>query len=291
MGATVSSGAAAYAAGPNESTIPVSNLIPADFTAGDMVIIGATSYVVVSSASGAGILPDSLVITGDVSGIITGAGTQIGEQITVTYGGSGTSGTLTGSGGLCEHQHELTATGSLAPASNTNVIQATGADYFTTLVRGVTLGVIKYVRNVDTPAKNAGGGVTIYGQEYFTSGVTGNPGEELEYLVVITNPDSVDAKNVVFTDTMPNFTTYTTSSLVVDADGDGTFDAPIAADTETDAAAGGVIGVSGSTITVYAGVGGSEDGAGTGGTLQDVGEAANTPSNKTAIRYRLTIDN
>ncbi len=290
LGATVSSGTGVYAAGPNETTIPVSNLTPADFTAGNIVLIGATTYTVVSSAAGAGILPDSLVVTGDATGDVGAAGVQIGEQITVTYGGTGTSGTLSGSGGLCEHQHNLTATGSLATGGNTDVVQATGADYFTTLVRGVTLSVTKYVRNITTPGKNSGGGVAIYGATYYTAGVTGNPGETLEYLVVTTNSSSADADNVVFTDTMPTYTTYTASSLVVDANGDGTFDAPIAGDTESDAVAGGVIGVSGNTITVYAGVGGSEDGAGTGGTVQDVGEVGNDPSNQTAIRYRLTID-
>ena len=276
----------------DETTIFVSNLTPADFTVGNIVRIGATNtYTVVSSSPGAGILPDTLVVEGDATGDATGAGIQIGEQITVTYGGTGTSGTLSGAQGDCEHQHNLTATGSAATGGNTDIVEPTGANYFTTLVRGVTLGVTKYVRNITDSSKNSGGGVSIYGATYFTSGVTGNPGDTLEYLVVTTNSSSADADNVVFTDTMPTYTTYTASSLVVDANGAGGFDTVIVGDTETDAVAGGVIGVSGNTITVYAGVGGTENsGSEAGGTVQDVGEVGNDPSNQTAIRYRLTID-
>lgn len=295
LGATVSAAAGVFALG--QTTISVSNMTTADFGVGNTVMIGTlpAPFVVVSATAGVGIAPDTLVVTGDATGAggATGAGVQIGERISYSYGATGNAGALSGAptpGVGCQHDHELVADGTLATGGNTDSTDTVNG--WSTIVENAQLSVAKYVRNVTDGTKNAGGGVSLYGQTYYPSGVTGNPGQTLEYIVVATNASSGDATDVKFVDTLPTYTTYVASSLVVDADGNGTMDAAIVGETlgiDAIVGPGGVLEMAGNVITVYAGVAGDEDTA-TGGSVQDVGEALNTPSNTTAIRYRVTIN-
>jgi uncharacterized repeat protein (TIGR01451 family) len=284
LGATVSSGAGVFAS-PN-TTIPVSNLVAAHFAATDTVIIAGNSYVVVSATSdGDGTTPDSLVVVGDASTDVAAAGVQIGERITFSYGGSGSAGTLSAGATGCEHAHELVADGTLATGGNTDAQDTVNG--WSTFVEGVQLSVVKYVRNVTDNAKNSGlVAITYDSVDYYTSGVSGNPGDDMEYLVVITNGSAGTANNVEFNDTLPSFTTYTVSSLEVDTDGDEIFDVVLPADeTEADGE-GGIVTQSGQSIQVFAGTGGDED-TNTGGTVTNL---ASAPNNKTAVKYTITID-
>jgi uncharacterized repeat protein (TIGR01451 family) len=281
LGGTVSDAAATYDGGADETTITVGNLIPADFANGDTVRIGGvftgTEYTVVSSSA------TQLVLSGDATGEITGAGIQIGEVISVSY--DGTAGTLQNSSPTEIHRHELTATTDL-PTGGT----ATSGTWDTT-VNGGSISVTKYVRNIDTPNGTAPavsinvGGTT---SDYFITGVTGDPGEILEYVVVIENTGAGNASNVVMTDTLSGFLNLTNTSIRVDIDDDNTFDADTSssdADTatppETVSAGDGIVVVTGSTLTVYAGSAGTDVAPAAGGTL---------PSSTTSeVSYRATI--
>ncbi len=271
---TVSSGAGVFAAGV--TTIPAGNLTVADLVVGTtQVDIGGTLFTVA-----AGSTATQLVVTGDASGLVGGAGVQIGEVATLTY--NGTAGTLSGGTTSATHDHNLTATG-LAQDGNA-AAAATSTTWQTTVSAGV-LTVTKYVRNVDNNNGNASGvgGTTINGgtDTFYTGGVTGNPGNTLEYAVVITNTGAGNATDVVFVDTLSGFTTYTTSTVQVDTDGDNTYDVTLpGSETEADGE-GGIVTVSGSVVTVYAGTGGNET-TDTGGVIAGSGTAV--------VLYRVTID-
>ena len=284
VGATVSSGAGVF--GGVNTTIPVSNITAADFTAGNTVIINGNPYTVVSASSdGDGTTADSLVVATDATADVGAAGVQIGERITFSYGATGPAGAASSGATGCEHAHELVADGTLATGGNAQSSDTVNG--WSTIVNSIELTVVKYVRNVTAAGKNPGAAdVTYDSVDYYLSGVSGNPGNTLEYLVVITNGSAGDAQNVVFGDTLPNFTTYTTSTLAVDTDGDGTFDVTLPADESEADSEGGIVTQSGQSIDVFPGTGGDED-TDAGGTITDVGTA---PGNKSAIKYRITID-
>lgn len=280
LGATVSAAAGSFD-GTN-TTIEVSNLTAADFTAGDIVVIGngGTEYTVVSATEGATPADtDELVVSGDQTADFSAAGLQIGERIDFEYGDTGNAGTISGAG-TCTHDHELVADGTTATGGNAQSSDTVNG--WATTVNGVTLTVDKYVRNVTTAAKNPGAAdISFDGQDYFEIGVTGNPGETLEYLIVIDNATSGNAAGVEFNDTLPTFTTYVDDSAQVDTDSDGAFDVTLPTDeTEADNE-GGIVTQSGRSIQVFAGTGGNED-SDTGGEIA-AGE-------QSVVKYQITID-
>ena len=273
--ATVSSGAGVFGGGV--TTIPVGNLTLGDLVPGTtQVVIGGSTFTVAAGSSAT-----QLVVTGDASALVGGAGVQIGEIATATYNGS--VGTLTGAGPET-HDHDLTATG-LSQDGNP-AATATSATWQTT-VSGAALTVTKYVRNVSNANGNTGGvgGTTVNGgaDTFYTGGVTGNPGDTLEYAVVIANTGGGNATDVVFVDTLSAFTTYVGSSVSVDTNGDNAYDVTLpGSETEADNE-GGIVTVSGSVITVYAGTGGSED-TDTGGQIAGGGGATSV------VLYRVTVN-
>ena len=93
----------------------------------------------------------------------------------------------------------------------------------TTNAKSGQLAVTKFVRNT------AGGvGVTsiiapalLGGATYYQTGVTGNPGQTLEYLLVINNPGTGNATSVIATDPVPTYTTLVSSSAAYGANNGG----------------------------------------------------------------------
>lgn len=78
----------------------------------------------------------------------------------------------------------------------------------TTLAHMGKIEVTKYVRNINT-ANGSGAPFTapVFAGNFFTSGVTGNPSEVMEYLAVIKNNGTGVAKNVFATDLTPVYAT------------------------------------------------------------------------------------
>ncbi len=220
------------------------------------------------------------------------AGVQVGERVDYVFGATGAAGTLTGAAS-CVYTHSLAALGSTETGGNT-----AGSDTVTgwaTTVESSELTVTKYVRNdTDTgknPVFNGATDITYLGVEYYAAGVSGNTLQTLTYLVVISNDSGGNTTDVRFSDSMPNFTTYTPGSIRVDTDGNETWDQSIGVPgpgLESEGAGDGIVVVSGNNITVYAGSGGTDaSGSEDGG---DITDSSTAPLNKSAVIYSVQID-
>ncbi len=139
----------------------------------------------------------------------------------------------------------------------------------TTTVAGLTVSVTKYVRNVTTSVVGGGSTIAANGTTYYTTGVNANPGNTLEYLIVIENATgSSSAQNVIISDGVPAFTAYVGSSMkvvpttaIATLPGSGAFNAIADATADNDAGEFGS-----NTVTIFAGVGG-DDTTNAGGSL------------------------
>lgn len=160
---------------------------------------------------------------------------------------------------------------------------------FILTVRRAVLSVSKFVRNVTTP--NGTGTTQAWdGETYYASGVSANPGETMEYLLVVANdePDAAPATNIVIADPIPLFTSYVGGSIRLQpTDAAATIVTP--ADGGNDGDAAEFDSTDNGTVYIYAGVGGEDnttspdaDGTGTGGDLS---------SGETSFAvFRVTID-
>lgn len=212
LGATVSAGAGVFGGGV--TTIPVSNLTLADFTVGDDVRIGANTYRVETGTTATSlVVNDSATGTGtaDASADVAAAGVQIGETAVVNFGG-GTAGDLSGAAS-CTHDHVLTATGEdnvANPLLTTNTQATATAASFSTTVNGALVTVNKFVRNVTTPGRIAAAATPDFAWDtldyHATGEVLANPGEILEYAVVVRNAGAGLSTDIIFQDTLPTFT-------------------------------------------------------------------------------------
>lgn len=199
------------------------------------------------------------------------AAVVIGEQGTATITVTTDSVTTPPSG---THNVTTTYTSQTTPAATSN------NDVLYTVFRAA-LDVTKYVRNVTT-ANGTGTAQAFGGETYYDSGVNGNPGEVMEYLVLVSNPAGyADADNIVVSDPIPQFTTYVASSIQLDANGGG-----LVAQDDSDSGDAAEFDAGANTVYVYAGAGGTDGAAGfnngTGGTLS----AAET----SAVVFQVTID-
>lgn len=161
----------------------------------------------------------------------------------------------------------------------------------TTVLLAPSLTVRKYVRNITSGDSGAGNCITVNtglgaGNVQYcdgtVTGVTGDPGNTLEYIIEVANGASAgQATDVIISDPVPTFTTYTGSTMALDP-GTGTWSALNDNDNGGDAGE-----TDGTTIYIYAGSGGNDGasgvGNGTGGSLN-----GNTT---TRGAFRVTIDN
>ncbi len=238
--------------------------------------------------------------TGAPSALAVGDG--IFEQTTVTFPLTITTVVTPGTNGTSlltvnAQPEDVPAFVTLTPAT-TPLITVLSAD----------LQIYKFVRNVDTSGSNpascgaaAFSCVVVGGNTYYADGVSAQPGEDLEYIILLYN-NGGDTQNVVVTDPYVNFTTYTPTSIQVlpnttAADGAGTCLAAAsgtctvtgslsAANADDTLATGGDFGGINTVpdpdeITVYAGAGANEVGA-IGGTIDN--------GNVSVVRYLVTID-
>jgi len=133
---------------------------------------------------------------------VPSAGTQIGEQRTVNL--SVLPGTVTIPG--TDITAVVTAVVSTSGVADVSVINS-NPNVWTTPSPNVNM--TKYVRNLsDTdlnPAAGSGDSFTINttSREYFTSGVTGQPGHTLEYVIVATNVGATELTGAAISDLIP----------------------------------------------------------------------------------------
>jgi hypothetical protein len=249
---------------------PGNNASVNDITAGDIIIIGSNPYTV-GTIDKATTLTNNTVqipITAAIAGTAGNTGEIIGEQGTVTV--VVTTDDIT-SGASGTHTISTTATsladGGVSTAQTTPTVIT---------VRQPLLAVSKYVRNVTVPV--VGGGATVSlgaGEDFYTTGVNGKPTDVMEYLIVVDNTaaGSGQATDIIISDPVPQFTTFSAGTILLDADGTAVNLAGFATlDDGVDGGDAAELDVAGNgTVYVYAGVGGDDTPAGatvgTGGVL------------------------
>lgn len=229
--------------------------------AGDTIVIDPTGTAEVATidsideSTGAASNTVTITLTAGTTNGFT-YGTLIGEQATQTV--TVTTDTIT-TGTFGTHSVVTTATSVTAP--NPATAQATAT---VITVRRPVLDVTKYVRNVTTVAFNPlVADIIVDGVDYYASGVSGNPTDTMQYLIVIDNSaaGAGTANNIVVSDPIPQFTTFVASSIELD-DGSGTFAAQDETADDGDAAELDTTG--NGTVYVYAGAGGVDTAAGAG---------------------------
>lgn len=229
--------------------------------AGDTIVIDPTGVAEVATilsvdeTTGAASNTVTITLTAGTTNGFT-YGTLIGEQATQTV--TVTTDTIT-TGTSGTHSVLTTATSVADGAVFTTQGTAT-----VITVRRPVLDVTKYVRNVTTVAFNPlVADITVDGVDYYASGVSGNPTDTMQYLIVIDNSaaGAGTANNIVVSDPIPQFTTFVASSIELD-DGSGTFAAQDETADDGDAAELDTTG--NGTVYVYAGAGGVDTAAGAG---------------------------
>lgn len=229
--------------------------------AGDTIVIDPTGVAEVATilsvdeTTGAASNTVTITLTAGTTNGFT-YGTLIGEQATQTV--TVTTDTITA--GTSGTHSVLTTATSVADGA---VFTTQGTATVITVRRPV-LDVTKYVRNVTTVAFNPlVADITVDGVDYYASGVSGNPTDTMQYLIVIDNSaaGAGTANNIVVSDPIPQFTTFVASSIELD-DGAGTF---VAQDETADDGDAAELDATGNgTVYVYAGAGGDDTAAGAG---------------------------
>lgn len=257
---TVTTGISILASTDTAITVPRDSLADSSVNgigAGDTVVIGGLVYTVAAisdqqvPASPSALVTTTITVNGPAQ-VVT-AGTLIAEQKTFTV--SVTPGTMTST-----VDATVSVTLSVTDGSNASTHSTT------TTVAAVGLSVSKLVRNVTTPVAGTGS-VSYAGNTYYAGGVTGNPGEVLEYLIVVTKGSSAsNATGVKVSDPIPPFTVYVAGSMGIDPNSSATFTALLDSDSNGDAGE-----TDGNTVYFYPGTGGTDGAAGVnngnGGTL------------------------
>lgn len=278
---TVATSTTIAAAGTTTITVPRDNTSDGSInglSVNDFVVIGGQVFQVSGiGADTASPGTTTITVNGNGAALAVAAGTLIAERqsFTVTV----TPGTVTNAAADQTITTTTTATDSVVNTYTSN-------DVTVTTVLSVGLTVQKLVRNTNYGAgaggNVAGVGPVVYGgNTYYAGGVTGNPSEVLEYLIVVTkNATTSSATQVKISDPIPPFTTYVGGSMALD-NGSG---ASTLNDSGSDGDAGETNGI---TVFFYPGTGGS-DGPGAGvndGTGGSMG--ANAVSYAT---FRVTIN-
>jgi hypothetical protein len=175
---------------PSDGT---SNGIVNGIQAGSTVLIGPdtrTVQSVVDNATGT----STITLTSALSAA-PGAGVLVAEQKTVLV--DVTAGAITTPGTSITVTKNITVTSTTSP--NPAVTSGTVTDTYTS----GTATLVKYVRNVTTPAAGTGTAYPYNSNSYYPSGITAKPGETLEYILVATNSGSGPVIASVVTDALP----------------------------------------------------------------------------------------
>ena len=260
LGAT--SAAAIAAIGATSITVPNDGVIGGGLNGiivGDVLVIGPDT-VTVTAVTDTGTGTDTISwAAGDALSAAVAVGAQIGEQGTFISRTTPIA-TINNSTYVVTVDADDGVTAGASPTDDT-----------TTTVLVISLTVTKYVAN--TTAAVVGGGSTVTVNTglgagnitYYTTGVTGNPGDVLEYVIGIVNAaGSATATDVVISDPVPNFTAQT-GNIALDP-GTGVF-----SNVATTADNGDFAEADAVTVYIFAGSGGDDTtagvGSGTGGSL------------------------
>ncbi|MEM7363962.1 MAG: hypothetical protein AAF525_08040 [Pseudomonadota bacterium] len=232
-----------------------------DLEAGDTIVIANAEYTILTVVDAGGTGDATITLNANVPALPIGTGVYESMSFDVT---SATVTTIT---------NPLAVADITVETSISNGVDAPVTDDIVITV--VQISIDKYVRCVSDCDDAGGTGAFAYdivtntevlGVNYFSGGVTSEPGGVLEYLIVMTNPTGVNLTTALVSDVLPDFTTYTVNStflngVAVTDDATETFplhtgaddgglrvgDGPAAGDTEGD----GVITAGASVYVVY----------------------------------------
>ena len=262
---TVALGATVTTLGSTASTI----IVPADgvndssingIQAGDKIVIDstgeeATVLSVTDNPSGT----STIVLTAGLVGAVPGVGIQIGERKTVNS--TVTPGTIIASGTDVTVSDNCTVTSTTKPS----VTATSPTSVLNTFASGQAT-LTKYVRNISNPS-GTGSPYPYGGNNYFPTGVTANPGDLLEYILVATNTDSdplAIVSQAFITDPVPttyvNFVSNAYGTAEIRYIANAASPSPVDLTQEIDGDQGQY---SGSTLTVYIGTGATSSSGGT----------------------------
>ncbi|MDF3029947.1 MAG: hypothetical protein K0R03_505 [Moraxellaceae bacterium] len=275
---TVANSVIIAAAGTTSVTVPRDNTADGSINGlivGDWVVIGGALFQI--SAVGAdtnGVGTTTITVNGNGTALNAAAGTLIAERQSFTM--TVDPGPVTGTG-----DQTVTVDTTATDAVNNTY---TATDQTITTVRNVNLTVQKLVRNVTNPVVGGGTTATVGGNTYYGTGITGNPGDTLQYLIVVTNAvGAANATSVRISDPIPPFTTYTPGSMYVENGG------TLSAALNDSANDGDAAEFGGTAVYFYLGAGGNDGGAGVndgvGGTL-----TGTAPNNVSRAIFSVTIN-
>jgi len=265
LGAT--SAAAVAGIGATSITVPNDGVADASLNGivvGDVLVIGPDT-VTVTAITDTGTGTETITFAADPLTAAVAVGDQIGEQATFI---SRTTPIAT----VNNSTYVITIT-----ADDGVTAGAAPTDATTTTVTVIALTVTKYVANVTAAVVGGGSTVTLDSglgagsTTYYTTGVTGNPGDVLEYVIQVSNgAGAATATNVVISDPVPNFTAQT-GNIALDP-GTGVF-SNVAATADN----GDFAEADATNVYIYAGSGGDDTSAGVGsGTGGSVAASATT---------------
>lgn len=281
---TVASSVTIAAAGTTVINVPRDNTADATINGlqvGDTVVIGGQVFTVAGiGADTIGVGVTTISVNGNGTALTANAGTLIAER--QTFNLTVDPGTVNNA--TVDQTITVTATATDS-VDNTKL----ASDVTVTTVLSVGLSVQKLVRNVNYAAgaggNAAGLGAVVYDlNTYYTGGVTGNPGEVLEYMIVVTkSTTTASATAVRVSDPVPPFTTFVANSLVLD-NGGGLPGVLNDSGSDTDAGEFG-----GNAVYFYPGTGGSDGGLGAPGVGDGIGGELG-PNAVSHALFRVSID-
>lgn len=257
---TVASAVSIAAAGTTVITVPRDNTVDGSINGlvvGDIVVIGGQEFLIAAiGADNVGPGTTTITVNGNGSVLNAAVGALVAERKTFSL--TVDPGTVSDATVDQTITVTTTATDAIDGAYTSN-------DVTVTTVLSVGLTVQKLVRNSTSGAAGTGTSVSYGGNTYYPGGITGNPGDVLEYLIVVTkSATTASATQVRISDPVPPFTTYVANSLRLD-NGSGL---SVLNDSGADGDAGET---DNNTIYIYPGAGGSDGGAGAPGIGDGVG--------------------
>jgi hypothetical protein len=242
--------------------------------AGDTVLINGATYTVASTVDNASGTSTINLTTGLAAN--ASVGTQIGEQAQFIFRFTPVSTT-----------DGTTVVYTVSARDDANADPAATDPTTTTIsFAAPSITVTKFVANTSNPVVGGGSNITVDtglgagSTTYYTTGVTGQPGDTLEYIIQIVNAGG-EAREVIISDPVPTYTSYSVADQMALDPGTGTWGALTDDDSDGDAGE-----TDGNVIYIYAGSSGNDGAAGvnngSGGSLNG--------GDTTRGAFRVTID-
>jgi hypothetical protein len=288
---------------PWDGEIAGTNTAVNNLIAGDTIVLDGAEYIIDSiSNTGADALTNNrsaITLTTAYLGANLPVGTIIGERAVIKL--SFDTGSLQNSAVTEDYtvapEISFSDSGTFTPSDATVTVQRP------------LVAVSKYVRNSTTASTGSGGSVTVVTPSgtatYYNSGVSGKPGDVMEYLIHVDNTVSTGAskaQNIILSDALPEFTSIDTGTVYLIAATDKDLVSIVAGDWALvdPATSGSAAEILSNTLCVYAGLSGDNSGSntvigspcvGAGGELgPDADAVPVVPAERSLVIFKVSID-